>query len=138
MSQPPATGSTPQPPREIPAGWYPDPSGAPQSRYWDGESWTDQVGPALPQAAPPVPPLITRVEVDATGRPVSPRSRLAATLLCFFLGVLGVHRFYVGKVGTGVLQLLTFGGLGIWALVDLVLIIVGSFRDKEERLLLNW
>ncbi|WP_083707470.1 NINE protein [Intrasporangium flavum] len=141
MSQSPDTGATPQPPREIPAGWYPDPEGKPQSRYWDGDAWTDQVGPALPQAAQPVQPVqpvIQRVEVDADGRPVSDRSRLAATLLCFFLGVFGVHRFYVGKVGTGVLQVVTFGGLGIWALVDLVLIIVGAFRDKQERLLVNW
>ena len=40
----------PHPPREIPAGWYPDPEGKPQSRYWDGDSWTEQVGPLLPQA----------------------------------------------------------------------------------------
>lgn len=77
-------------------------------------------------------------DVDSTGRPVSPSSRLVAALLCGFLGVLGVHRFYVGKVGTGVAQLLTGGGLGIWWLVDLIMIIVGSFRDKQERLLLNW
>ncbi|HEX6054901.1 MAG TPA: TM2 domain-containing protein [Intrasporangium sp.] len=49
-----------------------------------------------------------------------------------------MHRFYVGKVGTGVLQLVTLGGLGIWALIDLVMIIVGAFRDKQDRLLLNW
>ncbi len=54
------------------------------------------------------------------------------------MGVLGIHRFYVGKVGTGVLQLVTVGGFGIWALVDLVLILVGTFRDKDERLVLNW
>ncbi len=52
-------------------------------------------------------------------------------LLCFFLGFLGVHRFYVGKIGTGVLQLVTFGGLGIWALVDFVMIAVGNFKDSE-------
>jgi hypothetical protein len=52
--------------------------------------------------------------------------------------VFGVHRFYVGKVGTGLLQLVTLGGLGIWALVDLILIIVGSFRNKQDRRLFHW
>ncbi len=52
-------------------------------------------------------------------------------LLCFFLGVIGVHRFYVGKIGTGLLMLFTFGGFGIWTLVDFVMIAVGSFKDKD-------
>ena len=56
---------------------------------------------------------------------------MTAILLCFFLGALGVHRFYVGKVGTGILQLLTFGGLGIWALIDFVMIVCGSFKDGQ-------
>lgn len=64
---------------------------------------------------------------------VSDKGFVPAILLCFFFGVLGVHRFYVGKVGTGILQLLTLGGLGIWALVDFILIIVGSFTDKQGR-----
>lgn len=63
---------------------------------------------------------------------------LPAFLLCFFLGFLGVHRFYVGKVGTGILQLLTFGGLGIWVLVDFILIVVGSFTDKQGKRLAQW
>jgi len=69
---------------------------------------------------------------------ISPKSRLAALLLCFFLGVLGVHRFYVGKIGTGILMLLTLGGLGIWALIDLILIVVGSFKDKDGRRVFRW
>jgi TM2 domain-containing membrane protein YozV len=69
---------------------------------------------------------------------VSPFSRLAALLLCLFLGVLGVHRFFVGKVGTGLLMIFTFGGLGIWALIDFIMIVVGSFTDKEGRFVLDW
>ena len=69
---------------------------------------------------------------------VSPRSRLVALLFCVLLGVFGVHRFYVGKIGTGILMLLTLGGLGIWALIDLILIAVGSFRDRENRRVFMW
>jgi len=61
-----------------------------------------------------------------------------ATLLCFFLGVLGIHRFYVGKIGTGILWLLTGGILGFGALVDFIMILVGAFRDKEGRKVENW
>ncbi len=64
---------------------------------------------------------------------VGAKSWIAATLLCFFLGVLGVHRFYVGKVGTGILQLLTLGGLGIWVLIDFIMILIGKFTDKQGR-----
>jgi TM2 domain-containing membrane protein YozV len=63
---------------------------------------------------------------------------LPAFLLCFLLGIFGAHRFYVGKVGTGVLQLLTLGGLGIWALVDLILIIVGAFTDENGEKITAW
>ena len=52
-------------------------------------------------------------------------------LICLLLGALGIHRFYVGKIGTGILMLLTLGGLGIWALIDLIMIAVGSFKDKD-------
>jgi len=56
-----------------------------------------------------------------------------ALLLCYFLGLWGAHRFYTGKIGTGVLQLFTLGGLGIWWAVDLVMIITGSFTDKNGQ-----
>ena len=69
---------------------------------------------------------------------VSPKSRLVALLLCLFFGWLGIHRFYVNKVGTGILMILTVGGLGIWVMVDLILIILGEFTDKEGRKLVVW
>lgn len=61
----------------------------------------------------------------------SEKGFVPTVLLCLFLGSLGVHRFYVGKVGTGILQLITLGGLGIWALIDLIIIVTGNFKDKE-------
>lgn len=110
-----------------------------------------QPGPAAGPVPPPAPgyayaPTGAEIPVfpngkprlDAMGQPVSPKSRLAAALLCWFLGVFGVHRFYVGKIGTGILMLVTFGGLGVWALIDLIVILVGSFKDKEELRLENW
>ena len=58
---------------------------------------------------------------------------LALFLLTFFVGVLGVHRFYVGKIGTGVLMLITLGGLGVWLLVDLLLVVTGQFTNKDGQ-----
>ena len=69
---------------------------------------------------------------------VSDKSRLVTVLLCGFLGTFGVHRFYVGKIGTGLLMLVTLGGFGIWYLIDLIMVAVGAFRDEEGRLVREW
>lgn len=67
----------------------------------------------------------------------SEKDWLTTLLLCIFLGGLGVHRFYAGKIGTGILQLITVGGCGIWTLVDLIMIITGSFKDKDGNPIKN-
>ena len=68
----------------------------------------------------------------------SERRLLIAFLLCFFCPLLGVHRFYLKKPGTGVLMLLTAGGMGIWWLIDLVTLLFGAFRDGDGRKVSEW
>ena len=68
----------------------------------------------------------------------SEKSRTAALLLNFFLGGLGVHRFYAGKVGTGLLWLFTGGCFGIGSFVDFIMIVCGNFKDKEGNLISKW
>lgn len=67
----------------------------------------------------------------------SEKSWITTLLLCLFLGGLGVRRFYAGKIGTGILQLITVGGCGIWTLIDLIMIITGSFTDKDGNPIKN-
>lgn len=61
------------------------------------------------------------------------KSKIAAAVLCFFLGELGVHRFYLGYTTTGVLQLLTCGGCLIWSFIDLIRILTNDLPDSEGR-----
>jgi hypothetical protein len=68
----------------------------------------------------------------------SEKSRAVALALCIPLGVFGAHRFYVGKIGTGLLQLCTLGGLGLWYLYDLITIASGEFRDVDGRRVSLW
>ena len=66
---------------------------------------------------------------------LSDKEFLPTLLLCLFVGMLGIHRFYAGKIGTGILMIVTLGGLGIWVLVDFIMICIGSFRDIEGRVI---
>jgi len=65
------------------------------------------------------------------GAPASNKSFVATWLLAMLLGAFGVDRFYLGKIGTGVLKLITLGGFGIWTLIDVILVLAGSTRDKQ-------
>jgi len=69
---------------------------------------------------------------------VSPKSRAAVALFAWFLGVFGVHRFYLGKIGTGIIMLLTFGGFGIWALIDFIMAVAGVMKDKDGKPITKW
>jgi len=69
---------------------------------------------------------------------ISQKSRLVTLLFSIFLGLIGVHRFYAGKVGTGIVMLLTFGGFGLWAFIDMIMIAAGTFRDIEGKFIKDW
>lgn len=79
-----------------------------------------------------------QVMSDIKKEGISDKSRLAVTLLAFFLGGLGIHRFYLGKIITGILMLLTGGGLGIWYLIDFIMAVSGTMKDKEGKFIKNW
>jgi hypothetical protein len=68
----------------------------------------------------------------------SDKSRGVALALSVLLGVFGAHRFYAGKIGTGVLQACTLGGLGVWYLYDVILVASGGFKDSEGRRISRW
>ncbi len=68
---------------------------------------------------------------------VSDKDWLTTVLLSFFLGVLGVDHFYTGKTMTGILKLITFGGCGIWSLIDLIMAITGNFKDGNGLPIVN-
>ncbi len=99
----------------------------PQQAYQQPQQTYQQ--PYQQQYQPPVQP----VYVNTVDNSRSHLSRAAAALLCFFFGAFGVHRFYAGKVGTGVLWLFTAGLFGIGAFIDFIIIICGGFTDSDGR-----
>jgi len=64
---------------------------------------------------------------------LSEKQFIPAVVLCFFLGSFGVHRFYVGRPISGLLMMFTLGGLGIWTIIDFILLAVGQFTDSQGR-----
>lgn len=132
ISTPPSGGTTHT--DGTPPGWYDDGSGA--QRYWDGSAWTEHTAPAAAggagQVAPAAQTATHSTTAPAPGDP-APKSFIATWLFALFLGFFAVDRFYLGKVGTALAKLLTLGGLGVWVLVDLILVLAGAQRDKLGR-----
>ena len=96
------------------------------------------VEPGAPQnpGAAPQYPVAPQYAAPAPVQ-VSPKSWLATLLLSIFLGELGIDRFYLGKVGTGILKLITLGGFGIWWIIDIILTIAGAATDKQGLVVKN-
>ena len=108
----------------------------PNRRYAQASQIKDDVETisGTPAGPGPVPPVMA-----TSGHPdSSEKIILPAFLLALFFGVFGAHRFYVGKIATGVLQLFTLGGLGIWTVIDWILILCKEFTDVRGKKLRNW
>ncbi|MFF6782078.1 NINE protein [Streptomyces sp. NPDC012510] len=158
--QPQQPAQPPQPPQ--PGYGYPNqapgqapganPYGAPQGGYQQdayqqpgaapGYGYPQQgAQPAYGYQAPPVGGAYTGdpnapYGYDPYGRPYSDKSKIVAGILSLFLGAFGVGRFYIGHVGLGIAQLLTCGGLGIWSLVDGIILLTSSnTTDSNGRVL---
>lgn len=69
-------------------------------------------------------------------KPIGRRRWIVALLLSVLLGWLGIDRFYMGLIGTGILKLITLGGLGVWVIIDIILIATNSLKDADGKFLL--
>lgn len=84
-----------------------------------------------------MPPKQTNTSPEIVKKLPRQRHFLAVFFLSFMWGMFGVDRFYLGKIGTGILKLITFGGFGFWTLVDMIIIMTGTMKDKQGREMLQ-
>ncbi|WP_353892562.1 TM2 domain-containing protein [Proteinivorax hydrogeniformans] len=69
---------------------------------------------------------------------MSEKNFLVTLLLAILIGELGIHRFYAGKIGTGLLMLFTLGGCGIWWIIDIIIVATGNFKDSKGLSIVNY
>jgi len=98
------------------------------------EVFCSSCGEIIKKEAEICPKCGVRQKKQSGGSDVSSKW-LTVFLLSLFLGELGVDRFYVGKIGTGVVKLLTLGGCGVWWLIDWILILAEKFTDKDGNII---
>ena len=100
-----------------------------QGQPMQGQPMQGQPMPASPYASPGY----ASPGYAPQGGGKSDKQKIPAALLCWFLGALGVHRFYLGYTGIGVIQLLTLGGCGIWTIIDFIMILTGGLKDAGGK-----
>lgn len=103
----------------------------------DGTKFCPECGVSQDGAAATQQPVINVVNnntnVNKNFGGYIPKNKWVAFFLCLFLGYFGAHRFYVGKIGTGIIWLFTMGFFGIGWILDLIFILLGGFRDKAGQ-----
>ena len=77
--------------------------------------------------------LVNNKKVVTKEESIPERSWVITYILAWFLGVFGAHRFFTGYIGIGIAQVLTFGGCGIWALVDFICLSFNCYKDPENK-----
>lgn len=103
----------------------------PQPQFQPVQAQPVSVPPSTPSQVNVAPGMSQSAANPAAPSQVGEKSFLGAFLFALFLGFLGVDRYYLGKIGTGVLKMVTIGGFGIWSLIDIVMLLTNNTRDKK-------